>query len=100
MIMTNYSFFSAILNKNFFSPTRWHISDGTDYPLDGNKYFDSYKNLLIKLIENNNIKVIYTIYPVENSVIFTYLNKNCFTEKKISNILNSYELKNCHEING
>ena len=40
------------------------------------------------------------IYPVESSLIYTYLDKNCFTEIKISNMLNSYELKNCHEING
>ena len=45
-------------------------------------------------------KVIYTIYPVENSVLFTYLNKNCFKEIKISSILNSYEIKSCYEING
>jgi hypothetical protein len=100
MVMTNYSFFSSILNEKLFSPSRWHISDGTDYPLSGNKYFDSYKNLLIRLIKKNNIKVIYTIYPVENSVLFTYLNKSCFKEIKISSILNSYEIKSCYEING
>jgi hypothetical protein len=99
MVMTNYSFFSSILSEKLFSPTRWHIPDGTDYPLSGNKYFDSYKNLLIRLIEKNNIKVIYTIYPVKNSVIFTYLNKSCFKETKISSILSSYEIKNCYEIN-
>ena len=97
--MTNYSFFSSILNEKLHSPSRWYIFDGSDYPLSGNKYFDSYKNLLIRLIEKNNIKVIYTVYPVENSVLFTYLDKSCFEEIKISSILNSYEIKNCYEIN-
>ena len=100
MLWTNYSFFSSILNEKLFSPSRWHIFDGTDYPQKGNKYFINYRNLLINLIKNNNIAVIYTIYPVESSLIYTYLDKNCFTEIKISNMLNSYELKNCHEING
>ena len=99
MLWTNYSFFSSILNEKLFSPSRWHIFDGTDYPLKGNKYFVSYQNLLIKLIKNNNIEVIYTIYPVKSSLIYTYLDKNCFTEIKISNMLNSYELKNCYKIN-
>ena len=99
MLWTNYSFFSSILNEKLFSPSRWHIFDGTDYPQKGNKYFISYKNLLIKLIKNNNIAVIYTIYPAESSLVYTYLDKNCFTEIKISNLLNSYELKKCHEIN-
>ena len=95
MLMTNYSFFSIILNEKLYSPSRWYIFDGTDYPLKGNKYYDSYKNLLVKLIENNEIKVIYTIYPVESSLVYTYLDKNCFEEKKISNMLSSYEIKNC-----
>ena len=100
MLWTNYPLFSSILNEKLFSPSRWHIFDGTDYPQKGNKYFINYRNLLINLIKNNNIAVIYTIYPVESSLIYTYLDKNCFTEIKISNMLNSYELKNCHEING
>ena len=97
MLLTNYSFFSAILNEKLFSPTRWHIFDGTDYPLTGNKYFINYKNLLIKLIEENNIKVIYTTYPVESSILYKYLDKECLEEVKISNILNSYEIKNCYK---
>ena len=28
--------------------------------------------------------VIYTIYPLESSAIYTYLNENCFKETKIS----------------
>jgi len=99
MVWTNYSFFSSILNEKLFSPTRWFISDGTDYPLKDNKHFMSYKNLLINLIRNNNVAIIYTIYPVENSLLYKYLDKDCFTEIKISNILNSYEIKNCKEIN-
>ena len=98
MLMTNYSFFSSILNKNFFSPSRWYMSGGSAYPEKNNKYFNSYKNLIIKHIENNNIEVIYTIYPLDNSTIYTYLDKSCFTEVEISKMLSSYELKNCNEI--
>ena len=54
---------------------------------------------LINLIKNNNVAIIYTIYPVENSLLYKYLDKDCFTEIKISNMLNSYEIKNCKEIN-
>ena len=99
MLMTNYSFFSVILEENLHSPSRWHLSDGTDYPLRGNKYFMNYKNLIINLIKKNEILVIYTIKPLDNSTISTYLDTNCFTERKISTILSSYELKSCKEIN-
>ena len=99
MVMTNYSFFSAILETKLFSTTRWHIFDGTDYPQDNSKYFTSYKNLLINSIKNNNVEVIYTINPVKNSNIYDYVNANCFKEKEITKILNSYEITKCREIN-
>ena len=47
MLMTNYSFFSAILEEKFFSTTRWHIFDGTDYPQKHSKYFMSYKERIV-----------------------------------------------------
>ncbi len=96
MVITNYSFFSSILNEKLFSPSRWYISDGTDYPLEDNKYFSNYKNLLINLIKKNEISVIYIIYPQKDSIIFKYLDRNCFKEIKISKMLNSFELKNCY----
>jgi len=100
MLMSNYSFFSAILNEKIISPSRWYTFDGTDFPTKENKYFRSYKNLLIKLIKTNNIQVIYTIYPVENTLLYIYFDKNCFIEKKITNILSSYEvLKDCEDFN-
>ena len=100
MIMTNYSFFSAILEKKSFSTTRWHIFDGTDYPQIESKYFESYKNLLINSLKHNNIEVIYTIHPVKNSNIYDYVDEKCFQENKITKILVSYELRSCEEING
>ena len=100
MLMTNYSIFSATLEQKLYSPSRWFIFDGTDYPLKGNKYFESYRNLLIKIIKDNNIEVIYTIDPVKSVLVYTYLDKNCFKERKISNIFNSFEIKQCRDING
>ena len=99
MLMTNYSFFSSILKEKLHSPSRWYIFDGTDYPLKGNKYFSSYKNFLIKVIKDNGIDIIYTVDPVERSLVYTYLDKNCFTENEISSILNSFKIKECSDIN-
>ena len=99
ILITNYSFFSTILGKSSFSPSRWYHQDGTDFPMENNKYFTKYKDLLINIIENNDIDVIYTIYPQESSIIYTYIDQNCFAEKRISEMLNSYELRDCDEIN-
>ena len=100
MLMTNYSFFSVVTNQKLHSPSRWFLFDGTDHPLEENKYFPSYKKLLIEIIKDNNVEVIYTIDPVENTSVYKYIDKNCFNEIKISNILNSFEIKQCQDING
>jgi len=100
MLISNYSFFSTILNEKLFSPSRWYLSDGTDYPLKENKYSSSYKRFLIDIIQKNNVSVIYIIHPQEKSIIFNYIDENCFTEVEIFKSLKSYELKNCNEING
>ena len=99
MLITNYSFFSAILDQKFFSPSRWHFEDETDYPSKDNKYFVSYKNLLINLITENNVAVIYIISPLESNYIYDYISQDCFEEIFVFNQLKSYELKNCNEIN-
>ena len=99
MLMSNYSFFSIILNEKILSPSRWYVSDGTTHPQKGNKYYSDYKNLFIKLIKKNNVAVIYTIYPQTDSTLYNYIDNKCFEEKKISKVLNSYEIKTCYEIN-
>ena len=38
MVITNYSFFSTILDQKLFSPSRVYAGDGTTNPLKGNKY--------------------------------------------------------------
>jgi len=100
MIMTNYSFFSAILEDKTFSTTRWHIFDGTDYPQVNSRYFMSYKKLLINSLRKNKVKVVYIVNPVESSNLYDYVSDECFQEKKINKILTSYEIKNCKEIDG
>ena len=98
MVLTNYSFFSAVLEEKLFSTARWHIFDGTDYPQKDSKYYLSYKNLLINKIKDNEIKVIYTVRPLNNIHLYQYIDKNCFEEKKITKILKSYEVILCTEI--
>ena len=98
MLMTNYSFFSAMLDEKIFSTTRWHIFDGTDYPQKNSKHFLSYKSLFLKILKKNNIKTIYMISPVKKSNLYDYIDKNCFDEEKVTEILTSFSLKNCKEI--
>ena len=99
MVMTHYLFFSTILNEKLLQPSRWLLSDGTTHPLKENKYYPNYKNLLLDIIKKNEVKVIYVVDSVAKFNIYHYLDKECYVEKRINEILNIYELKSCKEIN-
>ena len=99
MVMTNYSFFSVILDQNFFSPFRAYAGDGTTHPTKGNKYSKKYKELIINLIEKNKILVIYIIDPLDSNSIYNYIDQNCFEEFSVFENLKGYELKDCDELN-
>ena len=52
MFITNYPFFSVILNKKIISPSRVYTGDGTTHPIKGNEYVQKYKALNeIELLE-------------------------------------------------
>ena len=74
MVLTSYSFFSAILNDNLNSPSRWFISNGGAYPIKNNKYFSSYKKFFFGLIERKKIDTIYVIFPVKDEELLRYIN--------------------------
>ena len=100
IVITNYSFFSSILNEKTFSPSRVFAGDGTTNPMKNNKYAIKYKKLMINLIKKNNISVIYIIAPLDSTNIYDYFEKQCFKETSVLERLKSYEIKNCNEING
>ncbi len=98
MLITNYSFFSVILNEKLFSPSMIYTDDGTTYPLKNSKHSQNYKNLIIEVIKKNNVEVIYIIDPLNKASIYDYLDQNCFKENLIFEKLNSYEIKSCRDL--
>jgi hypothetical protein len=100
MVLTHYSFFSAILGEKLFSPSFAYTLDGTTHPIKGNQYATKYKKLIIDIIKKNNIKAIYIAGPLENKHIYYFFNKNCFNEVPIFEYLTIYEINDCKEING
>ena len=98
MVITNYSFFSLILNEKLSSPSMAYTDDGTTYPLGKSKYSEAYKTLIIENIKKNNIKIIYIIDPVDKKSIYDYLSKDCFEEDEIFKELNSYVINKCNDL--
>ncbi len=98
MVITNYPFFSIILDQKLYSPSRVYTGDGTTHPLRGSEYAAKYKELMDNIILKNNISVIYVINTVNKNTNFHYINlyQHCFEEISLLSQLKSYELKNCN----
>ena len=98
MIVTDYQFISPELSINDNSAARvwWrhHI-----YPDVNEKYFDYWKNFLIKKIIKENIEVIYTIHPLEGEkdIFKGLVDVKCYSKKKMNKILVLQTLKSCEE---
>tara|TARA_B100001013_G_C24610487_1_gene442938 strand:- start:147 stop:1712 length:1566 start_codon:yes stop_codon:yes gene_type:complete len=97
MVITNYSFFSIILNQNLFSPNRGFADDGTSHPLKGSEYAKKYEELMRYLIKKNKISVIYVVNSLDSRKIFHYVDlyKHCPQKIYIPKKLKSYDLENC-----
>ena len=98
MIITNYSFFSVLLNKKVFSPIRWFIENGVGYPLKDNKYFPDFQEFFVKKIKKNKIQVIYTIKPVHVSFLKDLLGEKCIKTFNVDNMLNAHLVLNCAKL--
>jgi len=97
-LLTNYSFFSAILEKKTSSPTRWFTFDGTDFPRENNEFKIKYKNLFLNNIKKNNIEKIFIIEPVKSIEIYQYIDKSCFKEKEYLKNLVELKIIPCKDI--
>ena len=97
MIITNYSFYSSVLNQNTNSPSRWFIPNGGAYPVDKkNPFFREYKNILIDIIRRKKIESIIIIKPIDVTEITRYLNPDCLNENKLDEITLELKIKkNC-----
>ena len=96
MVITDYQFFSAILNEKLNSPSRSY--DTISYPGKKNKYFKKYKAFLLNNIEEKNIEVIYMVNfdnADENLILYDFIDKDCLERKIISKQLKKFELNKC-----
>ena len=98
MVLTNYLFFSAILNEKLYAPSRSITLDGASFPVKGNKYYLNYKSHFLEIVKKNKIQVIYIIssdYRVEDRLVYDYLDKTCITEHSFTEQLKKFEIEKC-----
>ena len=95
MVFGNYQFLSVILNQNLFYTTRWHVFDGSDYPLPKSSYFESYKKLNNQVAKKNDVKAVYSILPVTTENIYDLFGKDCLVMNSLNEFITRYEFKKC-----
>jgi hypothetical protein len=101
MLITNYSFFSVLLKETVNSPTRWFPGDDSAFPQKNSKFYNVYKNFLLKLIRDKNISNVYIINDVSEDNLLNYLPSNCADKTKVNENMFKYEInKNCLDLYG
>ena len=100
-IVTEYQFISVILSTYDYSPSQvWFMNHVVNQKKDS-KFFKSYKKLLIDKINKNKIEVVYLVKPfwATDKVFENGLKEDCYQKIKITEILDAYIIKKCHDLN-
>ena len=100
MVITQYNFYSSLIEKKLYSPSRTY--DLISYPKKNTKYYNLYKKHLIKLLNKNKIKKIYIFERHSNldlnNLIFDYISHDCFYKKNLNENLILLEIKKCETL--
>ena len=101
MILTNFSFFSVLLDQSSNTPSRWFPENNSTFPTKGSKFYSYYKNFLISQIKKKNIDSIYIIYDVSEKNLFNYIDPKCFDQIIATEVFSKYIInKNCAYLSG
>ncbi len=101
MIITQYSFFSSLLDEKFYSPSRTY--DNISYPSLNNVNYQIYKEFFKKNITKNKIDNIYIFFTSSNwlekdtlnHLVFNYLPNNCYKLINLSKYVRKIVLNKC-----
>ena len=96
IIITDYNFFSSILENQFASPNKWY--DNLSVPGKKNKFYPEYKNFFLSKIKNNKIQYVYIIGTKDEKTVFLELidNSGCIASNKLNELLVEFQLNKCN----
>ena len=96
-LITSYQFIAPALSIYDYSPNQWHHPK-ISFPTEEQKYFSVYKQFFIQSLKKNKIEIIYIIGKNDKDILNLILNKKCFNQEKVGNILYKNELlKKCED---
>ena len=96
IIITDYQFFSSMLNNKFASPNKWY--DDRSIPDKKNKYYNMHKNFFLDKIKRNEIKYLFFIGKNKSEMYFfeefLYENK-CIVFNQFNELLLEFDISKC-----
>ena len=91
LLLTHYNFFSSVLEKTLYSPSRWP-TDLVSNPSKNNKYYNYYIIFTKNLILKRKIKSIYITIPSYQDIVLDVFDSECIKKAKLNKILIHYEI--------
>ena len=96
IIITDYQFFSSLINNKFASPNKWY--DDLSIPEKNSKYYDIHKNFFLGKIAKNKIKYLYLIGKNKNEMYFfkEFIDENkCIIPNQLNELLLEFDISQC-----
>ena len=96
IIITDYQFFSSMLNNKFASPNKWY--DDRSIPDKKNKYYNMHKNFFLNKIKKNEIKYLFFIGKNTSEMYFFkefFYENECIVSNKFNELLLEFDISKC-----
>ena len=99
IILTNYSFYSVLIDENISGYSRWYPGDNSAFPIKGNRYFDNFRDLIIKTFKSKEIKTIYIMPDIKENNLLDYIDFRCFKRNELEFKIIRYEInQKCNDL--
>ena len=99
MVLSNYSFFSVLIEENVSGYSRWYPGDNSAFPTKGDEYFENYRDLIISVFQKRKINTIYILPDINEKNLLDYVDSKCFDRHQLEFKIIKYEINNeCYDL--
>jgi hypothetical protein len=98
VLITDYQVLAPISGIYDFSPNQWHHPT-VSFPIQGQKYFETYKQFFIENLKKNEIQFILETSTNGQTITELILDKSCINKKRLNEMLIKISLfNNCEDL--
>ncbi len=96
ILITDYQFFSSLINNKLASPNKWY--DDLSIPDKKNQYYSEHKKFFLNKIKKNKIKHLFFIGKGKSEMYFfkEFYNENeCIFSNQFNELLLEFDISKC-----